>query len=187
VPAIVLPDKPAARERWLTRSEVAKLLWAARRTPHLARFILLGIYTGSRTGAILSLQWERIDLVRGVMLRRGEGETESNKRRPPVRLGRKIMAHLRRWRRMDNGGTYVCHYHGQPVRKLRRSWKAAVLQAGLDGQVTPHTLRHSRATHLMQAGIPVWEAAGQLGMSPQVLEETYGHWSLDFGKRAAEV
>jgi integrase len=188
VPAIVLPDKPAARERWLTRSEVAQLLWTARRTPHLTRFILLGIYTGSRAGAILGLTWDRIDLVRGVMLRRGEGETESNKRRPPVRLGRKILFHLRRWRRLDNGASeYVCHYEGKRVTKLRRSWATAVQRSGLQGQVTPHTLRHTRATWLMQAGVDLWEAAGQLGMSPQILERTYGHWAPDFGKQAAEV
>jgi integrase len=184
VPAVVLPEKPAPRERWLTRSEVARLLWAARRTPHLARFILLGAYTGSRPGTILALQWDWVDLARGVMHRRAEGETESNKRRPPVRLGRKILFHLRRWRRMDNGSAYVVNLTGIT---FRRYWKAAVERSGLDGQITPHTLRHSRATHLMQAGVPIWEAAGALGMSAQVLEATYGHHHVDYQKQAAEV
>ena len=57
IPAVVLPPKPAPRERWLTRSEAARLLRAARHTPHLARFILLGIYTGTRSGALLAAQW----------------------------------------------------------------------------------------------------------------------------------
>ena len=55
VPAVVLPPKPVARDRWLTRSEAARLLWASRRTQHLARFILLGLYTGSRSSVILGL------------------------------------------------------------------------------------------------------------------------------------
>jgi hypothetical protein len=41
VPSVVLPPKSEPRQRWLTRSEAARLLWAARRTSHLARFILL--------------------------------------------------------------------------------------------------------------------------------------------------
>ena len=76
VPAVVLPAKSQPRERWLTRGEAARLLWAARRTPHLARFILLGIYTGSRSGSLLALRWSWIDLARGMMLRRAPGTAE---------------------------------------------------------------------------------------------------------------
>jgi hypothetical protein len=56
VPLVTLPEKSPARERWLTRSEVATLLWSALREPkarHLARFILIGIYTGTRHRGIL--------------------------------------------------------------------------------------------------------------------------------------
>jgi len=64
----VLPDAAPARERWLTRSEAARLIWAAWRkrcdhdgtekgrltSRHIARFILVGLYTGTRAGAICS-------------------------------------------------------------------------------------------------------------------------------------
>ena len=49
----------------------------------------------------------------------------------------------------------------------------------LSGKVTPHTLRHTAATWLMQRGVPVWEAARFLGMSPEVLQEPYGHHHPD--------
>ena len=66
VVSVVLPEKPLARERWLTRAEAARLLWAAWRAKqvmrdkdtrravgrHVARFILVGSYTGSRSSAI---------------------------------------------------------------------------------------------------------------------------------------
>jgi integrase len=48
-------------------------------------------------------------------------------------------------------------------------------------------MRHSRATWMMQARVPVWEAAGALGMSLETLERTYGHHHPDFQKKAAEV
>jgi integrase len=102
IPAVILPPAPEPRDRWLSKSEAARLLKAARHTPHLARFILLGLRTGSRSKVLLSLQWDWIDLVRGVMHRRAPGTSESKqKKTPPVRLGRKILAHLRRWRRLD--------------------------------------------------------------------------------------
>ena len=55
-----LPEKPAPRDRWLTRDEAARLLRAAHRSyrgKHLARFILVGLYTGTRSEAILGLRF----------------------------------------------------------------------------------------------------------------------------------
>lgn len=191
VPAIVLPEKQPPRERWLTRPEAARMLWAARRVPHLARFILIGLYTGTRSGAILGLTWGMVDVERGIMRRREVGVVESNKRRPPVRLGKRLLSHLRRWRQLDERSSIpskrVVHFGGLPVTKLRRSWTTARNRAGLDSGVTPHTLRHTRATWMMQDAVPIWEAAGALGMSAQILERVYGHHHPDWQKRASEV
>jgi integrase len=189
LPSIVLPEKPTRRTRWLTRSEVARLLWAARRTQHLARFILIGLYTGSRSGVILRLKWSQVDLLDDVMYRIGPTEAaDKRKDAPPVRLGQRILSHLRRWKRLDgHHAKYVCHYHGGRVVKMRRSWAAARKRAGLDASVTPHTLRHTRATRLMQRGVNRWEAAGSLGMTVETLERTYGHHHPDWQKGAAEV
>lgn len=189
IPAVVMPPKSEPRDRWLTRDEAARLLWAARRTEHLKRFILLGLYTGTRSGALLAMKWEWIDVKRGIMQRKDSSEHDSKKRRPPVRLGVRILSHLRRWQLQDYGRgreTRVIHYDGQGIRKLRRSWANAASRAGLTG-ITPHVLRHTRATWLMQAGIDPWEAAGHLGMSVEMLQRVYGKHSPDFQRRAAEV
>jgi len=61
------------------------------------------------------------------------------------------------------------------VASIRTGFRSAVSKAGLSGKVTPHTLRHTAATWLMQAGVDLWEAAGFLGMSVQILERVYGH------------
>jgi integrase len=188
IPRIAMPPKPESRERWMTRGEAARLLWAARHTQHLARFILLGIYTGSRSGVLLRLEWSWIDLKQGVMARRAPGASEAaSKKAPKVKLGRRILGHLKRWRRIDGkNAKYVVHYNGQKVAKLRRSFPAAVKAAKLKG-VTAHTMRHTRATWLMRNGIPPFEAAGHLGMSVETLTRVYGHHHPDFQKSAAEV
>lgn len=187
VPAIVMPAKPQARESWLTRSEVARLLWRARRTEHLKRFILLAFYTGSRASALFSLTWDRIDFASGVMRRRGYGEAEtSNKRTPPVRLGRRAIHFLRRWRDMDRGvSKFVVHWQGRKIGKLRRSWDRVADEARVSA--TPHTLRHTRATMLLQQGVDPWEVAGYVGMSLETLMRVYGHHCPNFQKRAAEA
>lgn len=189
VPAVILPERQPARQRWLTRSEVARLLWAGRRQQHLRRFILLSVYTGSRSGVVLGLRWPQIDLQKGEMARKAFGEAQHSKKLAPrVRLGKRILTHLRRWKRLDGKGDgYLCHYDGGRVQKLRRSWAGAVERAGLGDDVVPHCLRHTRATWLMQAGVTPWEAAGALGMSVEMIERTYGHHHPDWQKNAAEV
>jgi integrase len=49
------------------------------------------------------------------------------------------------------------------------------------------TLRQTGATWLMQRGVPLWEAAGFLGMSVEVLEDNYGHHHPDFKHGAANA
>jgi len=188
-PVVWKPKEGRPRERWLTRSELARLLLCAKRVPHLRRFILLAYYTGSRPGVVLGLLWEQIDLSQGVMSRIAPGEAaDAKKRAPPVRLGKRILAHLRRWRRLDNGTvSYLCHYEGRPVEDPHTSWVRVTKAAGLDG-VTRHTLRHTRATHLMQSGrVSIWEAAGFLGMTTRTLERVYGHHSPDHQGEAPDV
>jgi integrase len=196
VPQIVMPDKSEARTRWMTRSEAAKLLRAARRTstrgrPDIARYILLGLYTGSRSGVIRNIRWDWIDFAAGTMRRRAPRAGErKNKRTPIVKLGRRILAHLRRWRRLDPDAVYVCERNGVRFDRMFYAWSKVLEIAKLDdgdGKVTPHIMRHTRATWLMQAGIDPWEAAGHLGMSVQTLMRTYGHHHPSFQSRAAEV
>jgi integrase len=196
IPAIVMPDKPEARTRWMTRSEAARLLRAARRIstrgqPSIARFILLGIYTGSRSGVIRNLRWDWIDFDAGTMRRRAPRAGErKNKRTPIVKLGRRILSHLRRWRRLDPKAVYVCEHDGATFDRMGYTWGKVLKLAKLDdrdGKVTPHIMRHSRATWLMQKGIDPWEAAGHLGMSVQTLIKHYGHHHPNFQSRAAEV
>jgi integrase len=189
-PVVWKPKEGKPRERWLTRSELAKLLNAARPVPHLRRFILLAYYTGSRPGVILRLCWDQIQLPKGVMHRkRPEEAADANKPAPPVRLGKRILTHLRRWKRLDAGAVvkYLCHYEGRPVEDPHASWRRAVEAAGLHG-ITRHTLRHTRATHLLQSGrVSVWEAAGFLGMTVKTLERVYGHHSPDHQGEAPDV
>jgi integrase len=70
---------------------------------------------------------------------------------------------------------YFVEWNGKPVCSIKVGYKRAIALAGLLGKITPHTLRHTAATWLMQKGVPVWEAAGFLGMSPAMVEQTYGH------------
>jgi integrase len=86
LPTFWRPKNNPPKDRWLTKSEAARLLNAARHCLHLRRQILLQLYTGSRPGVVLALQWDQIDLTAGVMHRIPRGaRQDAKKRSPPVR------------------------------------------------------------------------------------------------------
>lgn len=187
-PKIKLPQKPEPRQDFMTREQAAKFLWHARRTPHLARFFLIGWYTGSRRSVITGLKWSMVNLNDEIMQRKPRGAARTKKRAPPVKLGTRILAHLSRWRRLDAGKSdYVIHFRGKAIARPVRSWERVRAEANLPAYVVPHILRHSRATHMMKAGVPPWEAANALGMSVATLLAVYGHHSPDWQKDAANV
>jgi integrase len=68
---------------------------------------------------------------------------------------------------------------------VRKGFAAAVKTAELDKPVTPHTLRHTAATWMMQNAADLWQAAGFLGMTVEMLERRYGHHHPDFQRDAA--
>jgi integrase len=187
VPKVWKPPRSASRDRWLTRGEAARFLWAARRTEHLKRFIMIGLHTGSRSGVIRNLEWSWIDLDRGTMRRRAPGTMEtSNKRTPPVRIPRKLLHFLRRWKLADRS-KHVVHYNGAKIKRdLHTAWDHARARAGLPW-LHPHVLRHTRATWMVQRGVAPWQAAGFLGMTVRVLTEVYGHHSPDYQREAADI
>jgi integrase len=204
VVSVVLPARSEARERWLTRSEAARLILAAWRAKqlmpdkesrravgqHVARFILVALYTGTRSSAICgaalmpTIGRGHVDLDQGVFYRRAIGRRETSKRQPPVKLPPRLLTHMRRWERLRLSRTTVIEWNGEPVNSVRKGFAAAVRAAGLGPGVTPHILRHTCATWLMQRGVNLWDAAGFLGMTVQQLERAYGHHHPDFQQEA---
>jgi len=191
-PSVSMPDKPAPKELWLTRSEVARLIRAARTDPrskHLARFILLALYTGSRKTAVLDLRFEPhprggwIDTKHGVMYRAANDGRVTKKRKPPVRMPRKLLGHAKRWER---DGGWAVSYNGAKVADIKTAWLRARRIAGLP-DATPHTLKHTAITWAMQGGANLSDAAGYFGTSIRTLEETYHHHHPDFQAGTAAI
>jgi len=68
------------------------------------------------------------------------------------------------------------------------SWKlpiaAAVAAAGLPGDATAYTLRHSTITDLVSAGLPLLTIAQISGTSAEMIERHYGHLASDAAVKA---
>lgn len=189
IPKIWLPPASDPREHWITRNEAAQFLWTARRTPHLCRFFIIGWYTGSRRSVISGLKWSMIDFRTKIMQRKPPGAPQpKNKQAPPVRMGTRLMVHLKRWKRLDGKGVeYVIRYQGKRVKNPIRVWNETRDAAGLPEYVTPHILRHTRATNMLQQRKNPVEASKALGMSLAMLMKVYGHHHPDWQKDVSET
>lgn len=205
---VTLPKAAPPRDRVLERGEVARLLIEARkrRQPHVARFILIGLYTGTRHQAILKLKWGRnphgghVDLTRGLIYRIGHAEQRTTKTRPPVRITPRLAGHLRRWQRADavTQARDVIHYKGASVAKMRRAFNTIVRAAGLGWtetstagkklwktDITPHTLRHTCASWRLWDGETIWDVAGVLGADASTVDKVYGHHQVERERKRA--
>lgn len=206
---VVLPPKGEARQRWLSRAEAARLLRVCRSTreiqdgvptprkplAHLVRFLLLGIYTGSRPGAILRASWMQgprlawVDTANGVFHRHADGAAVTAKRQPTVRLAPGLLGHLRRWERLDAAKTprqvFVVEFGGAPVLSVKTALARACKLAGLDAGVTSYTLRHTCASWLVAEGVSTRVIADFLGTSEPMILKHYGHLAPDYQLEAA--
>lgn len=203
---VTLPPKGASRTRYLTRAEFAKMLliaWRLRENAtvgrgkrkgqpvlskkrparHIARFLLVGVYTGRRASAICEAAFEPtpgygwIDLKRGLYYRADQHEVETNKRQPTILIPRRLLMHLRRWKRLNPKQKFVVEFRGKPVREVNKGFARIAELAGLGPDVVPHTLRHTCATWLSERGASFGDAANFLGMSQKIYEATYRHAS----------
>jgi integrase len=115
---------------------------------------------------------------------------QSGKRRPKS-ANRRLRSRRACWRTCGAGivAEYFVEYNGKPVLSVKKAFRKVVQLCELDlseGNITPHTLRHTAATWLMQARVSPWVAAGYLGMTLETLERTYGHHHPDFLAEAVE-
>jgi integrase len=196
----VLPDASPARERWLTRIEAARLIRAAWRkrevrngkemgrhtSRHIARFILVGLYTGTRAGAICSagliptIGRGHVNLETGQFKRLAYGKKGTNKRQPTVDLPPRLLAHMRRWHRLGISTKAVVQYQGEPVLRVSNGWDGVVEKGGLatdipQQKVIPHTLRHTAISWYLRSGVPIDQVSDYCGVSIQIIRKHYGH------------
>jgi integrase len=156
---------------------------------------VVGVTTGLRPGELLALHWPDVHLgtdphvsVRHALTYVGRISLKAPKRERSYRtvpLVPEAVSALKAWRKTqaaeqltagplwspDWPGLVFTTAAGGPRRVTRYR---AVLDAALTG-AAPHRLRHSYATHLLEAGTPIHHVAELLGDSVATIESTYSH------------
>ncbi len=179
-----MPAKPEARVRWLTREEADRLL-AACKAHHVRLFVTLALHTGARSGAIVGLTWDRVDLPRRLVDFREAGRMRTRKRRVPAPINDTLYAALVEAQAAATT-EYVIEWAGGPVARIKHAFRDAAARAKLAG-VTPHVLRHTAVTWMLQGGIDPWKAAGLVGMTVEMAQQVYGHHHPDYLRDAARA
>ena len=170
---LIFPKVPHKLPTVLSQDEVVRLIEAA--PNRLYRMILVLLYaTGVRRTEAARIKVEDIDSQRMVIhIRQGKGARDRD-----VPLSPKLLEELRSWWRWKKPRGYLfpstAGQRGvdQPISD-KTVWHAchiAATHAGLKKKIHPHTLRHSFATHLLEAGTDLRTI--QLLMGHERLEDT---------------
>ena len=161
------PKVPRKQPDILSGTEVTHLLAAIESVKH--RVVLTAAYgAGMRVSEACRLQVGDIDSQRGLIhIRQGKGSRDRH-----VMLGDRLLSALREyWSLTRPQGPYL--FPGQrpgtsvSATAVRTALHAAVAKAGISKRVTPHVLRHSFATHLLEAGADI-----------RVIQVLLGHQSI---------
>lgn len=157
------------RIRWITHDEAERLLEAAKmepKAPHLHDFILLGLHTGMRThemlydmvnGVEVGLEWGKVDLLANLVYLESDHQKNGKVGSVPLnKLARQAILSRKLFReRHCPGARYVfCDWSGKPIRYVRRSFLTACKRADIEN-FSPHDLRHTCASWLVQSGVPL--------------------------------
>ena len=189
-PAVHKPPQPLGKDRWLTNSEAAALLNAARTSRgntrlYLPLFIMLALYTGARKEAILSLRWTQVDFQNGRINFNAPGQVQTNKKRAHIPIPNRLLTFLRLARRRGTDLGYVVHLNGARLKDIKKSFDSAKERAGIEG-INRHTLRHTCATWMAQRGVPLEDIGAWLGHTDPKTTMKYAHHHPDYMTRAKD-
>jgi integrase/recombinase XerD len=191
--ALTAPRRGRKLPQVLSHGEVNRLLAQPRGSERAAlrdRAVLELMYaSGLRASEAIGLEVTDVDLERGFVRPRGKGSKERI-----VPLGRQAAAAVRQYLR--SGRPELVGSRSEPKlfvnmrgKGLTRQGLYKIIQrharaAGLDGKMSPHTLRHTFATHLLSGGCDLRSVQEMLGHSDISTTQLYTHLS---GEEIKEV
>ena len=196
------PRKPQRLPRVLTREQVARLLEQPRGTEPLVlrdRALLEVMYAcGLRASEAVGLELTDLDLEEALLCARGKGSKE---RIVPIgrhavaalsaycRAGRPVLVDARTRRSVRSPGSQSRVFLNNRGGALTRQGLYKVVQgharsAGLHERMSPHTLRHSFATHLLAGGCDLRSLQEMLGHADLATTQVYTHLSAERLKQA---
>lgn len=181
---IETPSKDRKLPDILSTQEIEQLLMINENTPLAIRnkaMLELLYATGLRVTELMTLKVSDLHLTMGFVRCLGKGSKERIV--PMGNVAKEAVENYlensrgRLTRRKLDENTLFVNQHGRPLSRqgFWKILKIAATNAGLDKQITPHTLRHSFATHLLENGADLRAVQEMLGHADISTTQIYTH------------
>jgi len=135
--------------------------------PWLLQAVHIAVFTGMRRSEIVNLQWKHIDFSRELIIVESDAnfQTKTGKRR--LLPMNSIVFQMLQSMFIRRTGDYVIMLNGKKLREiwLTRRFKQYICKMNIDKSSHFHILRHTFASWLVQAGVPIYEVQALMGHS----------------------
>lgn len=167
----------------LSKEEISRMIENTKNLKHRLALMLL-YYGGLRLSEVINLKWSDIDFERGVIhIKVAKGGKDR-----VVFLHEKVKGMLAANKTSDEGLILLSERGGKyNKRTIQVIVINAAKKAGIKKNVTPHTLRHSFATHLLEAGADIRYIQELLGHKNLQTTQIYTHVANKDIKRLANL
>ncbi len=173
---IKMPKKDRKLPEVLTKDEVKRLIESADNIK--SRLIISLLYSsGLRVSELVNLKKEDLDLQEKIgWVRKGKGGKDRI-----ITLSSNLADELKEYCEMRGEDKIYVFSKDKPLttRNIQKIIKGTRQRAGLNKKVTPHTLRHSFATHLLEQGTDIRMIQAMLGHASLSTTQVYTHISSD--------
>lgn len=181
-------DLPLAKNKGklpvvLNKGEINKMFESTMNLKHKLVLMFL-YYSGIRANELVSLKWEDIDFQRGTIhLKTAKGDKERI-----VFFHEKLRSFIEYFNLKKEGYVFLSNFGKKyDKRTVQTIVKNASRKAGIGKKVAPHILRHSFATHLLEAGADIRHIQKLLGHSSLQTTQIYTHVANKDIKKLADL
>ncbi|HFZ2573605.1 TPA: tyrosine-type recombinase/integrase [Pseudomonas aeruginosa] len=153
---------------------------------HLKPLVLISLNTGMRRGEVFNLTWADIDLKNKTIT--VEGDTSKSGQTRHIPMNREALATIEVWKDQhtrDSGYVFPSR-DGKRLDNVNTSWEGVLKLAKVTG-FRWHDLRHTFASKLVMAGVPLNTVRDLLGHSDLAMTLRYAHLAPDSKASAVEL
>ncbi len=186
VDGITPPKREKRGRNYLSQEAYTKLLQLAAGTPRDYAILQVFLQTGVRVSELATLTVDDVDLDRGLLRVTGKGMADRD-----IPLNKKPTAALRLWmgaRRPSEHRVLFTNRFEQPigVRSIQKLVERYRRGAGIERRITPHSLRHTFATHKARQGVNAFQLRDYMGHATVATTQLYVHLGQDEARKVME-